>query len=528
MYPVAVFSRRLSLAYHNGASVAYNYSPAGDLSPLTHSIAGAGPSYTFGYTNAHQLQSEAISDSTYAWQPGASATDTYAAANTLNQYPSWTPAGGSSIPFTYDGKANLTGGTIGGGAWAFNYDAENRLLTADKTVGGTVHAAYAYDPLGRRTHKSGTGVTETYFLSDGTDEIFEYNSAGTPNRRIVPGPAIDEPIFQASGTGLNTRLYFHTNHQGSVIAMSNASNALAQGPYVYDPFGNCFSGGSPCGSTGEPYRFTGRRFDPETGLLYYRARYYSPVIGRFLQTDPVGYKADLNLYTYVGNDPTDNTDPRGADPNCPRAAPNCGGGESVEGMEGCNANNGGCTKLDLAEARNKAAQKATGRGTGKIAAVSYYMFNIVQMRPSLSERDQAYLDEYFAEVSSEAGTIDVNPAFVLGVGIESGFADNGTYLRTGDAFGMTGGSTKHMERFSSPDENVLAWFKQWGARVSGTGNNENAFINALEGEDPQGHAVPGQLKYNSKHEVYWKGMIRSGIGQMQRDLPIYEYVRVLP
>jgi len=107
------------------------------------------------------------------------------------------------------------------------------------------------------------------------------------------------------------RSYFHTNKQGSVIAMSGTSAALTEGPYTYDPYGNCFSGASACSSSGEPYRFTGRRFDPETGLYYYRARYYSPVLGRFLQTDPVGYSADLDLYTYVGNDPT----------NCPPSAP---------------------------------------------------------------------------------------------------------------------------------------------------------------------------------------------------------------
>jgi RHS repeat-associated protein len=205
----------------------------------------------------------------------------------------------------------MTSGMIGGGTWTFGYDAENRLLTADKIVGGTVHAAYAYDPLGRRTHKSGSGVTEAWFLSDGTDEIFEYNSTGSPTRRIVPGPAIDEPIFQATGTGLGTRRYFHTNHQGSVIATSSASDTVADGPYVYDPYGNCFSNGNPCDSSGEPYRFTGRRFDAETGLLYYRPPYYSPVIGRFLQTDPVGYSADMNLYIYVGNDPVRRTDPLG-------------------------------------------------------------------------------------------------------------------------------------------------------------------------------------------------------------------------
>jgi RHS repeat-associated protein len=131
----------------------------------------------------------------------------------------------------------------------------------------------------------------------------------------VPGPAIDEPVAVVTGNAAPyTHHYFHANRQGSVIAMSDDSGAKAEGPYVYDPYGNCFSGGSACSSSGEPYRFTGRRLDPETGLYYYRARYYWPKGGRFLSTDPVGYDADLNLYTYVGNDPANRTDPSG---NCP-------------------------------------------------------------------------------------------------------------------------------------------------------------------------------------------------------------------
>ena len=162
--------------------------------------------------------------------------------------------------------------------------------------------------MGRRVSKTVNGVVTIYLL-DGDEEIAEY--AGTAvSHRYITGPRIDDRIAHALGSAITTptKTYYHTNHQGSVMAMTdNAGNVTES--MSYDEYGN----GTP--STGEQFGYTGRRFDPETGLYYYRARYYAPQLGRFLQVDPVGYENDLDLYAYVGNDPLNHSDATGKLPD---------------------------------------------------------------------------------------------------------------------------------------------------------------------------------------------------------------------
>jgi len=281
------------------ATVATGFSTEGDLNSLAHTFLDSNSiSYANLFSPAHQITSAATTTTNagYNYVP-VSNTDTYPTASIVNAYEGDVVHNGGSTHLEYDGHFNLKLA----GPWVYAFDPEDRLTTASGPPGSVT---YTYDPLDRRTSKSGTAVTNALsFLSSGTDEIAEYTKdTASLQNRFIPGPTVDHPIAMISG---GTKEFFHQDKTGSVVAMSGADGRLVEGPFTYDGFGN----GPP--TTGVPFKFTGRRLDPETGLYYYRARYYSSALGRFISADPLGYKADLNMFAYAGNDPTDRTDPTG-------------------------------------------------------------------------------------------------------------------------------------------------------------------------------------------------------------------------
>jgi RHS repeat-associated protein len=229
----------------------------------------------------------------YAWT-GHYAVNRAYTTNGLNQY-----SAAGSATFGYDANGNLTSD----GARTYVYDIENRLVSSSSG------AALVYDPLGRLFQVTGTvaGITSTTrFVYDGDALVAEYDGSNNLTRRHLHWVGADVPMVTFQGAGLTAPRYLYTDHQGSIVAATDGAGVPAV-INSYDEYG------IPGAGNAGRFQYTGQVWLDELGMYYYKARIYSPTLGRFLQTDSVGYADQFNLYAYIGNDPVNGTDSSGQD-----------------------------------------------------------------------------------------------------------------------------------------------------------------------------------------------------------------------
>ena len=226
----------------------------------------------------------------------------------------------ATFNYAYDAEGNLVRQTnrSTGEFTQFEFDHRQRMVHATtKSTGGIIlkEATYTYDVFDRRIAKTvdldGAGPqapTTTRFVYDGNHVWADLNATGQILVRYLHGAGTDE-LLARWRPGDGTAWYL-TDHLGTVRDITNAAGLTVINHLDYDSFGNIVL--QTNAGAGDRFTFTGREYDNETGLYYYRARYYSPTLGRFISQDPRSFAAgDANLYRYVFNSPLNSTDPTG-------------------------------------------------------------------------------------------------------------------------------------------------------------------------------------------------------------------------
>jgi len=317
--------RRTSLTRPNGVTTVYNFDTVSNLTTLQHQLGGTtidsvdygapdpvgnrlsktsqlrgATSEVFGYDSIYQLKTLTRNGKptlNYSYDGVGNRLTGGAVYNVSNQLTNTATA-----TYTYDANGNLLTKTEFGRVTTYTWDFENRLMSVTQPRRAT--ANFKYDPFGWRIQKAFAGNVSNY-LYDGTNLTEEVDQNGSVMARYTYGRGIDEPLALRKA-GAN--YFYEADGLGSVTSITDANGTLLDS-YRYDAFGSALA---TLSQVSQPFRFTGREFDPETGLYYYRARYYDQTNGRFMSEDPLGFGgSESNAYAYVNSNPINRVDPLG-------------------------------------------------------------------------------------------------------------------------------------------------------------------------------------------------------------------------
>jgi RHS repeat-associated protein len=309
-YSYDTLSRLLSVLHNGGSlpgSAGYTYDAAGNRTSKT-AVQQASPnpvSVTSNYTydNIYELTQAVVGGSLaegYSYDAVGnrltSAGPTSYNYNTSNELTSSTTA-----TYAYDNNGNTTSKTDSAGTTFYTWDFDNRLTSVTLPgTGGTVN--FKYDPFGKRIQEIAPTCGTTIYVYDGENVVEELGGGGNLLASYTQGAGIDEPLAM---TRIGGTYFYHADGLGSITSLTDTTGNVAA-TYVYDSFGKLTAS---TGAITNPFQYTGREFDTETGLYYYRARYFDPKAGRFISQDPV--HSGVNFYDYVTNNPTLSVDPFG-------------------------------------------------------------------------------------------------------------------------------------------------------------------------------------------------------------------------
>ncbi len=288
------------------ASFTYTYDNAGEISGYT------GPDGTLTYSYDPQKEVLTAGGSSYSYDANGNRNQMGYQTGTDNRLTS-----DPTYNYTYDNEGNVLTKFNRSNQQQTNYrwDYRNRLteVVVKSGTGQTLQDdKFTYDVDGKRIGKYTLSGGQTWTVYNGDNTYADFNGSGSLTKRYLYAQAIDELFARYDGSNAN---WYLTDLLGSVRVITDKSaNVLDQ--ITFDGYGNIVSETSP--SNGDRFKFTGREWDSEIGLYFYRARYYNPAIGRFISEDPSAFGAgDANLYRYVNNSPTNDADPTGKGRNYP-------------------------------------------------------------------------------------------------------------------------------------------------------------------------------------------------------------------
>ena len=302
-------SRPLSVLHQSGTSTidgaSYTLDSAGNRTAKTDDYAGVTSDYTYDalYELTQVTQGTTTTES-YSYDPVGNRTASLGVSSyTTNSSNEMTA--NSNASYTYDSNGNTLTKTDSSGTMTYAWDYENRLTSVTLPASaGTVE--FKYDPFGRRIEKISPTAT-SIFAYDGDNLVETTSASASEVASYTQNQGIDQTLAMVRGT---TASYYEQDGLGSVTSLTNSAGSVVQ-TYGYDSFGNATSSS---GSLTNFFRYTGREFDTETNLYFYRARYYDPADGRFVSEDAARFAGGTTFYEYTGNNPIAFIDWSG---NCP-------------------------------------------------------------------------------------------------------------------------------------------------------------------------------------------------------------------